>query len=100
MIDCFQVLLLISTCAATTRHGYRDSPSCRFYCTAGVRYETGLGYYAVGGDDCTNHNARAECGGCVEQPLKDVWLSEGLSRWFCNGDGIRREVGRCKLTPC
>ena len=26
----------------------------------------------------------------MEQPLRDVWLTEGLSRWYCNGDGIRQ----------
>ena len=75
-----------------TRYGFHDCTNCRFYCTHGVRYVTGKGYYSVGGTDCSNHNARRECGGCVEQPLKEVWLTEGLSRWYCNGDGIRRQV--------
>ena len=75
-----------------TRYGYHDCTNCRFYCTRGVQYVTGKGYYSVGGTECNNHNARRECGGCVEQPLRDVWLTEGLSRWYCNGDGIRRQV--------
>jgi hypothetical protein len=78
---------------SNTRYGYHDCTNCRFYCTQGVRFETGKGYFSVGGDDsCTNHNARQECGGCVEQPLKDVWLSEGLSRWYCNGGACTSRI--------